>query len=110
MHSIFYSVKVQQADAFAKGIMAPRPVEPTLRRAVGHANPAWVTCRPPPRSGPPQRRAFVLADATIGLVHFGIAAPQRAAAAGGCNTLCYGFVNYLLITFISSLTTYQILG
>jgi hypothetical protein len=28
----------------------------------------------------------------------------------GCHTPCYGFVNYLLITFISSLTTHQILG
>jgi hypothetical protein len=26
---------------------------------------------------------------------------------GGCNTLCYGFANYLLITFISSLITHQ---
>jgi hypothetical protein len=28
----------------------------------------------------------------------------------GCNTPCYGFAHHLLITFISSLTTHQILG
>jgi hypothetical protein len=28
---------------------------------------------------------------------------------GICNTLCYGFANHLLITFISSLTTHQII-
>jgi hypothetical protein len=28
----------------------------------------------------------------------------------GCNTSCYDFANHLLITFISSLTTHQILG